>query len=69
MLEQLVEEDCQGNPDKDPSIHPARAYIDALKDFDGVVGGCFGKVLCSDYQDRIDMFSESYDKCGASVTS
>ena len=69
VLEQLVVEDCQGSPNKDPSIHPARAYIDALKDFDGVVGGCFGKTLCSDYQERIDKFSKSYDECGASVTS
>ena len=32
VLEQLVVEDCQGDPNKDPSIHPARAYIDALKE-------------------------------------
>ena len=46
LLEQFVVEDNQGDPNKDPSIHPARAYIDALKDFDGVLGGCFRKILC-----------------------
>ena len=62
-------EDCEKDPVEDHETHPAKVFIDAIKALDSLVAGCFGKKLCLDYAQRIQIFSDSYDKCKISITS
>ena len=69
VLEKLVEDDCEKHSEKVMETHPAKVFIDALKALNELVAGCFGKSLCSDYVERIQIFSEKYDQCKISITS
>ena len=64
-----MEKDCEADPAKVFNTHPAKVFAEALEALDKLVGGCFGRTLCSDYSQRIKNFSDCYDKCNISVTS